>query len=68
MGIVMNIKAVDFQTMYPREAEEECVWKIVMNNNLSGEGTSFDPSNLTHSACRCITCDGYECDCLSYAV
>ena len=67
MGCVMNIKAVDFQTMYSEDAKEECVWKVVMKNNLSGEGTSFDPRNLTLSAYRCLNCDGYACDCLSYS-
>ena len=67
MGRAMNVKLYEFQTRFPEDTKEECVWKVVMKNNLGGEGTSFDPTNLTMTACRCITCDGYAGDCRSYS-
>ena len=63
----MNTNTVDYQSEYFKDDRTECVWKVVMKNNLSGEGTSFDPRNLTLSSYRCLLCDGYACDCLSYS-
>ncbi len=60
----MNAKSVEIERDEPKQ---ECVWKVVIKNNFCGEGTSFDPENLTTSAFRCLTCDGFACDCRSYA-
>ena len=66
-GHRMDTKVVEFKNVYFENDEEECVWKVVIKNNLKGEGTSFDPKRLTRRACRCVTCDGHACDCLSYS-
>lgn len=63
----MNANAVDYWTESQQDEQTECVWKIVLKDNLSGQGTSFDPTNLTCGAYRCLTCDGFAGDCGAYA-
>ena len=62
----MSTATVDTQTEGQSDERQICTWKVVLMDSIEGKGTSFDPENLTLSAHRCLWCDGFAGDCLSY--
>ena len=62
----MRIQISENQAEPRTDILQICLWKRVLLNNLDGEGTSFDPVDLTVSVTRCLYCDGSDGECCLY--
>jgi hypothetical protein len=62
----MDAVAIETEAVRRTENRPICTWKLVLMNNLKGEGTSFDPANLNPTVHQCLWCDGFEGECHLY--